>query len=123
MRKERVRLEDGVDVTLVCGQPADLVVAEVDAALGGLLEAADHAQRRRLAAAGRAEQGEEAAALHLQAQVVDRDDVVEPLGDVDEPDVGNRRHLFTRLHASESVSPRIETIWSNSSLPATSGGE
>ena len=81
VREERVRLEDGVDVALV-GRPAgDRLLAEVDRALGRLLEAADHPQRRRLAAAGRAEQGEEAAAVDLERELVDGDHVVEALRD------------------------------------------
>jgi hypothetical protein len=73
------------------GLAADRLVAEVDRSRGRLLEATDHPQRRRLAAARRAEQGEEAAALDLEREVVDGDDVVEALSDVVEPDVGDRR--------------------------------
>src|SRR5207244_1214266 len=92
-------------------------------ALRRLLEAPDHPQRRRLAAAGRSEQREEAPALDVEAQPVDRDDIVEALRDVDEPDVGRGRHPCTRSPASARTSPRIETIWSNSCWPAMSGGE
>ena len=88
MREERVALEDGVDVALVGRQADDVAVAEEDAALGRLLEAADHAQRRRLAAAGRPEQREERAARDLERDAVDGDDVVEALDNVLEPDVG-----------------------------------
>src|SRR5206468_8148586 len=121
MREEGVRLEDGVDVALVRREAAHLTVAEEDVTLGRLLEPADHPERRRLPATGRAEQREEAAALDTEAEIVDRDDVVEPLGDVDQPDVGDRRHLPTRVQASASMSPRIDTIWSNSSCPAIRG--
>ena len=107
MREERVGLEDRVHVALVRGQPADLFAGEVDGALGGLLEAADHAQRRRLPTTGRAEHREEAAALDLETELVDGDDVLEALGDLVEADVRGRRrpghfalagdrHRFTR---------------------------
>ena len=46
---------------------------------GRLLEAADHPQRRRLAAARRAEQAEELAVLDLEIDVVDGDGVAERL--------------------------------------------
>ena len=56
VREERVALEDRVHVALVRRKAGDGPVAEVDDAIVRLLEAADHAQRRRLAAAGRSEQ-------------------------------------------------------------------
>ena len=88
VREERVALEHGVDVALVRRQAGDVAVAEVDGARGRLLEAADHAQARRLAAARGAEQGEEAPARDLERDVVDRGDVVEALRHALEPDVG-----------------------------------
>ena len=90
VREERVALEDGVDVALVGREPDDVLVAEEDAPLGRLLEAADHPQRRRLPAARRAEQREERAARDLDRDPVDCDRVVEPLDDVLEPDVRSR---------------------------------
>src|SRR4029450_4567676 len=50
VREERVALEDRIHVPLVRRETADGPVAEEDDALVRLLEAADHAQRRRLAA-------------------------------------------------------------------------
>ena len=67
-----------------------VAVAQEDPPLVRLLEPADHAQRRRLAAAGRAEQGEERPARDLDRDPVHGDDVVEPLDDAFEPDVGRR---------------------------------
>ncbi len=87
VREEGVVLEDGVHVALEGRQAGDIGVAEVDRPGGRLLEAADHAQGGRLAAAGRAEHREELAALDLQREVVDRDDLVEALRDVVEPNV------------------------------------
>ena len=54
------------------------LVADADAAAGVLLEARDHAQRRGLAAAGRAEQRDELALADPQVDVVDRDEIAEP---------------------------------------------
>ena len=60
---------------------------------GRLLEAADHPQGRRLAAAGRAEQAEELAVADLEVDVVDgamkptsAPAPVEALGELDQPD-------------------------------------
>ena len=74
------------------GRLGDFLVAEADGAGGDLLEAADHAQRGGLAAAGRTEQGEELAALDVERQIVDGDHVAEALGDPFEPNV-RLRHL------------------------------
>jgi hypothetical protein len=89
VREERVALEDRVHVAPVRRQPGDVAVAEVDRAGGGILEAPDHAERRRLAAPGGAEEGEEAAALERERNVVHRDDVVEALGHGIETNVGS----------------------------------
>ena len=91
VREERVALEDGVDVAPVRRPTGHVLVGEQDAARGRLLEAADHPQRRRLAAAGGPEKREERAALDVEAEVVDRDDVVEALRDALQADVGRRR--------------------------------
>ena len=61
VREEGVVLEDGVHVARVRRLPRDVFAAEGDAAGVRLLEPGDHAQRRRLAGAGRAEQREELA--------------------------------------------------------------
>jgi hypothetical protein len=50
-----------------------VVAVEQDLALGRALEAGDEPQRRRLAAARRAEHREELAARHLELDAVDRD--------------------------------------------------
>src|SRR5205814_1245764 len=50
MRKERVALEDGVDVALIRRNARYIGVAEENRPRRRLFEAADHAQRRRLAA-------------------------------------------------------------------------
>jgi hypothetical protein len=75
------------------GAPADL-----DLALGRLVEAGDHPQRRRLAAAGRAEQREELAGLHLEVDVIDRDEVAVSLRHAAQDDVWRGPHLHVARH-------------------------
>ena len=97
VREQRVVLEDGVDVAPVGRQPGHVLPVELDEARGGLLEAADHAQRCRLAAAGRPQQGEELAVAHLEVDVVDRRNVPELLHDIHEPDFDVRTALYRML--------------------------
>ena len=61
VREERVGLEDGVHRPLVGRQVGHVLVAELDRAGGGLLQAGDHAQGGGLAAARGAEEREERA--------------------------------------------------------------
>ena len=94
--EEGVVLEDHVDRALVGRIVGHVDRAQLDAAAGRLLEAADHAQGRGLAAARRAEEGEELAGHDLQRDGVDGDDVVESLRDGDKADLRGRvgdRHL------------------------------
>ena len=88
VRKQRVALEDGVDRPAVRRQAGDLGVAEPDPSLGRPLEAGDHPQRRRLAAAARAEQREELAGLD------------------EEVDVGDRRRLRPRVLLGDRAQPQ-----------------
>ena len=59
---------------------ADDAVADADAPAIVLLEPRDHAQRRRLAAAGRPEQRDELALAHAEIDTVDRDELAEIAG-------------------------------------------
>ena len=105
VREQRVVLEHGVHVPAVRRDARDRLAGEVDLALGGLLEARDHPQGRGLAAARRAEERVERAALDRQAHRVDRDDLAEALGDVDDLDVrGSRRGRRGRCAGCRSVS-------------------
>ena len=70
--EQRVALEHRVDVALERRHLLDRLAVEEDLALGRLLEARDHPQRRRLAAPRRPEQREELAALDREVEVVDR---------------------------------------------------
>ena len=108
VREERIGLEHGVDVPLVGRQADHVSVAEIDRAGSRLLEAADHPQGRRLAAAGGAEQREELPRLDRERDVVDGGDVVEALRDAFEPDVrrlsGMRRlHPLRDTHQGQSI--------------------
>jgi hypothetical protein len=87
VREQRVGLEDRVDVALVRRDADGGAAVDLDLALGRLVEAGDHAQRRRLAAAGRAEQRQELAGLHLEVDGVDSDEIAEPLRDTAQRDV------------------------------------
>ena len=91
MREERVVLEDHVDRALVGRVRGDIPTAELDPTAGRGLEAADHAQGRRLAAARRAEQREELARLDLERHLIDGHDLAESLLEVDQPDLGEGR--------------------------------
>ena len=59
-------------------------------ARGRRLETGQHAQQRRLAAAGAAQQAEDLARVDVQRDVVDGDEVAEFLGDVLDANVGRR---------------------------------
>jgi hypothetical protein len=86
--EERVALEDGVHVALVGRQVGHVVAAEVDGALGRVLEAADHAERRGLPAAGGAEERVEGPPLDREREPVDCGQVAKALDDAVEVDVG-----------------------------------
>jgi hypothetical protein len=87
--------------------------------VGRLLEARHHAQRRRLAAAAGAEQGEELARRQLEAQLVDGDDLAEALGDRIQLDAGPLvacRVYRTLLDAvptrvMDAVAPLMRELW------------
>ncbi len=92
VREERVALEHGVDVAAVRRRLRDVLAVEQDAPAGRPLEARDHAQRRRLAAAGGPDHGEELARRHVHVDAVDRDDVgAERLDELLEPDFALHR--------------------------------
>jgi hypothetical protein len=63
----------------------EVFAREQHAALVGGLEAGEHAQKRGLAAAGRAEQREELALMDVEAELVHRGNVAKVLGDAGKP--------------------------------------
>src|SRR6185312_4766474 len=101
VREQRVVLEDGVDVALVGRQPRDVGAGELDEARRRLLEAADHAQGRRLAAARWPEEAEELALLDVEIDVVDGVRVAIHLGDLHHPDV-DVSHRYERSCSGEA---------------------
>jgi hypothetical protein len=90
VRVERVVLEDHRDVAILRRQVGDLALADVDAAVGDLFEAGDHAQQGRLAAAGRPDEHHELAIADLERHIIDCSDLgAEALG---HPVERNPRH-------------------------------
>ena len=82
VRERGVVLEDEADAALLRRERRRLLAGDEHVAGVGHLEPGDHAQQRRLAAAARAEQRGERAALDEDRDVVDRDEVPESLRDV-----------------------------------------
>ncbi len=68
--EQRIGLEHHADVALVGLQPRDVLAADDDGAGGRLLEAGDHAQHGGLAAAGRAEEGDELAGADIEVEIL-----------------------------------------------------
>ena len=75
VREQRIALEDQADVALVDGHVVDTLPADHDLATGDVDEPGDGAQDRRLAAAGRSEQRDEAALSDRQREVAHRDEL------------------------------------------------
>ena len=92
VRKERVVLEDGIDIAREGRGCAHDPTLDAHAAIGGVLEAGDHAKRGRLAASGRTEQGEELAGFDAQRHAIDRDHVTERFPDLQQFHVGGGVH-------------------------------
>ena len=90
VREESVALEDHVHGSPLGRLQRDVLAAELDPAARRELEAADHPQGGRLAAAGRSEEREELADPDVERDRVDGDDLAKALGELDEPDVGRR---------------------------------
>ena len=90
VRVERVALEHHRDVAVARRHVVDDALADADRALGDRLEAGEHAQRSRLAAAGRPDEHHELAVRDVEVEVVDGTDAtVVDLGDVLEGDRGH----------------------------------
>ena len=84
--EERVVLEDEADVALAHADLGDVLVVVAHRAVVGDLEPGDDPEQRRLPRARGPEQGEERPARHLEAHVVERQELVEALGDPGDPD-------------------------------------
>ena len=90
VRVEGVGLEDHRDVAVPRREIGHVAPADRDRAAGHLLEPGDHAQQRRLPAAGGPDESDELAVRDLERDVVEGDDIAgEDLGDVLEDDLGH----------------------------------
>jgi hypothetical protein len=120
VRKERVALEHHVHRPHVRRQIGEVVAVERDGSGGRRLEAGEHAKQRRLAAAGRAEQGEDLALGDVDRDVVDGAVAVELLDEV-----GNAKKSVVG-HARARGKPAIlqqDTEGVRPSLPEGGVGE
>src|SRR5712671_5892631 len=91
VRKQAKVLEDGIAGSFVRRKRRHVRTAEKDATCGRLQEAADHLQNGGLARAGRTQQSDEAALLHLQRDVGNGGFVID-LRHTVEGDGGGRTH-------------------------------
>ena len=87
VRKERIGLEHHVDGPLVRRNVRHILAVNEDPARRWLLEARQHAQQRRLAAAGCPQQAEYLTLVDLERYAIDRHEVAEALADVLNGDV------------------------------------
>jgi hypothetical protein len=91
VRKERVVLKDESEVAVLGVDLVDPPLANKKVAGGDGLEPGDHPQRRRLAAAGGAEQDQKLAILDLEVDAVHGDDIAAiDLRDVAQADIGHQ---------------------------------
>ena len=111
VRVERVVLEDHRDVALLRRQVVDDFLADPDLAVGDLLEPREHAQRRRLAAARRADDDHELAVLDHEVELVDgQRAVVVDLRDLLERDLSHARS-FRMRYAPVIVTCNVGQAW------------
>ena len=90
VRVERVALEHHRDVAVARRHVVDDPVADPDRAAGDVLQAGDHPQRGRLAAARRADEDHELAVADVEVEILDRRRTVGvDLADVFERDLGH----------------------------------
>src|SRR5208337_4128041 len=88
-------LEDDAEIALRRRQPGDVLPRLDDAPAGRRIEPGDGAQQRRLAAARRADEGDELARVDGQRHVLEGDEVAEHLADPFDDEIrraGLRRH-------------------------------
>ena len=90
VRIQREQLKHEGDVALRCALEGHVLATQQDAARRRQLEARDHPQRRRLAAARRAEQTEEFAVVNGKRRVPHGDKIRERLVEMLDADPGHR---------------------------------
>src|SRR4051812_12309377 len=113
VREQRVRLEHHAHVALRRRDVRDVLAVDDDPAAVGSIEAGDEPQRRRLAAARRAEQREELALAELHLDPVERLDGAEVAVQVPELEVGHQRAAAICARA-----PRCRPTRSRASIAA-----
>jgi hypothetical protein len=91
VREERVGLEDHAHVAVVRRHVREVIALDHHPARGWPLEAGDDAKRRRLPAAGRAEQREELARLDGDVDLLDRREVAKLLVELFQFQIGHQR--------------------------------
>ncbi len=94
VRIERILLEHHGDIALGGLEALHRPAVDVDLSAVGNVEAGDHAQRRRLARARRAEQDDEGAVRHRQRDIVEGDRCTEPFRHVFKHDLSHGRALL-----------------------------
>ena len=114
--KQRIALEDGVDGTAMGRRLGHVDAVEQDLALGRLLEAGDHAQGRRLAAARGAQQREELARRHVQIDPVHGVHIAEALDEIDQLDFA-AAHRTTCPCLSRPMADSLSCLRSNHMPP------
>ncbi len=102
VRKQRVALEHHAEAAVARLDVVDHAAVDPDLARGRILEARDHAQRRGLAAAGRADEHHELAVLDRDVDVLHGDDRAERLVQVAELDP---RQSYLRTMPNRSRAP------------------
>ena len=111
VRVERVVLEHHGDIALARRQPVDDLRGDADLTLAHMLEACDHPQRRRLAAAGWPDEHHELAVGDLQREVLHGDRAVrEDLSDVFKRDLGHVPPFAHTEAGAESTSRRTRIV-------------
>ena len=83
MLEGRVVLEDETDVAALRGQAGGVGALDPHGAAVGLVEPGDHPEQGGLPPAAGAEQRREPAAADIDADVVEGDEIAEPLADVE----------------------------------------
>ena len=123
VREQRIGLEHQVDRALVGRHVGHVGAVDQDSPAGRVLEAREHPQQRRLAAAGAAEDREQFALLDLERNVVDGGDVAVALGDALDADqrLGLRvahKPVFTRDQSRErsrsTIGSRMRPLYRDS---------
>ena len=94
MGKQRIALEDRVDLALIGRDVVQTLAVEQDVALGRRFKATDDAERGSLAAAGGAQQGNKFTVTDIQIDALEDGLAVKFLLDADEVD-----QVFAQLYA------------------------